>query len=376
MLPGPPARAGPVDDVGIDPGPELCGSAGAADPRPGPDAGVAGAHPIGWVEPGSRDGRPAGRAPRQPPCPAEPVRRPRGLDRRGGHRDGFGPARDPHRRGRGGQDPFGPRGGRDSPMGVRRRSVVRRPRPLDRCGVARRAGAARSRGRRGTRPSCDRRPRRSPAHPGGPARPRQLRAAGPGLRGARRSPARRVPKLAVLATSREVLGLPGETTWRVQPLSTPDPDQVSSPDALAGFEAVELLVDRVRSVRPGYRVTNDEVRSVATICHRLDGIPLAAGVGRGPARVTGAVGGRDPDSTTASPFSPEAAGSRRPGSRRSVPWWSGATISSAPTNDLSSCACRCSAAASPSREPKPWPPRQQSIRPRVSTCSPTWRPDR
>jgi predicted ATPase/class 3 adenylate cyclase/DNA-binding CsgD family transcriptional regulator len=80
--------------------------------------------------------------------------------------------------------------------------------------------------------------------------------------------------LHVLATSREPLGVPGETAWRVPSLSVPSKRAVRV-DALAQFEAVELFVDRARRARPNFQVTNETAPAVAAICQRLDGIPLA-----------------------------------------------------------------------------------------------------
>lgn len=79
----------------------------------------------------------------------------------------------------------------------------------------------------------------------------------------------------VLTTSREALGISGETTFRVPSLSLPNPAKDRSPEALAPFEAVRLFIDRAVSVHAGFEVTNANAPAVASICHRLDGIPLA-----------------------------------------------------------------------------------------------------
>jgi predicted ATPase/DNA-binding CsgD family transcriptional regulator len=86
---------------------------------------------------------------------------------------------------------------------------------------------------------------------------------------------RECPGVRILATSREALGVPGETIWRVPSLDSPDPFHVAAPDRLTGFEAVRLFADRAASVRPGFLVTAGNARAVAQICRRLDGIPLA-----------------------------------------------------------------------------------------------------
>ena len=81
------------------------------------------------------------------------------------------------------------------------------------------------------------------------------------------------PRLRVLATSREPLGITGEAVWPVDPLGLP-PEDVESRDLLS-YDAVRLLVDRARAVRPGFTVTNDNASAVARICRVLDGMPLA-----------------------------------------------------------------------------------------------------
>ena len=66
----------------------------------------------------------------------------------------------------------------------------------------------------------------------------------------------------MLATSREPIGVAGEVTWRVPSLSLAD-------------EAIELFTDRARRARPDFAVTDDNAATVAEICRRLDGMPLA-----------------------------------------------------------------------------------------------------
>src|SRR5262249_40735715 len=67
---------------------------------------------------------------------------------------------------------------------------------------------------------------------------------------------RACPRLVVLATSREALGIAGETTWRVPSLATPEPWPTRQPlpaAAVARYAAVRLFVDRATAVRPGFR---------------------------------------------------------------------------------------------------------------------------
>jgi predicted ATPase len=85
----------------------------------------------------------------------------------------------------------------------------------------------------------------------------------------------RCPGLAMLATSRTVLGLRGEREYPVPPLPLPaDPGTTSVAEMAAG-PAVALFVDRARAVRPGFALTEANAAAVAEICRRLEGLPLA-----------------------------------------------------------------------------------------------------
>jgi non-specific serine/threonine protein kinase len=83
---------------------------------------------------------------------------------------------------------------------------------------------------------------------------------------------RRCARLTILVTSRERLGVTGEVTYRVPSLSVPDPRRDA--EALA-CEAAQLFIDRARLQRPHFCVTSENVAAFASICRRLDGIPLA-----------------------------------------------------------------------------------------------------
>jgi len=86
---------------------------------------------------------------------------------------------------------------------------------------------------------------------------------------------RRCADVRVLATSREVLGLPGEAIWRVPPLSSPPQGRPGSPDQLLRHDAVRLFVERARLAQPAFAFSDENADGVAQICWRLDGIPLA-----------------------------------------------------------------------------------------------------
>jgi predicted ATPase/DNA-binding SARP family transcriptional activator len=98
----------------------------------------------------------------------------------------------------------------------------------------------------------------------------------------------------VLATSREVLGVPGEVVWPVPPLAVPEapePEVVpapggavpgqgpagaaDAPEALARYDAVRLFCERAAAANPGFVLDAASAPAVAELCRRLDGLPLA-----------------------------------------------------------------------------------------------------
>jgi predicted ATPase/DNA-binding CsgD family transcriptional regulator len=86
---------------------------------------------------------------------------------------------------------------------------------------------------------------------------------------------RSCPRMRILATSREALGVPGEIRFAVPPLSMPDPRFLPAIEGLPRYEAAGLFVERARAVRPDFEITEDNAMAVAQICCRLDGTPLA-----------------------------------------------------------------------------------------------------
>lgn len=89
------------------------------------------------------------------------------------------------------------------------------------------------------------------------------------------------PQVRILATSREPLGIAGEQVCVVPPLSTPPLNGWNGGPGPEGvrdieqFESVAMLVDRARHVVPGFAVTDSNRETLAQVCVRLDGIPLA-----------------------------------------------------------------------------------------------------
>src|SRR6266536_2818568 len=83
------------------------------------------------------------------------------------------------------------------------------------------------------------------------------------------------PKLKVLVTSREVLHVRAEHEFAVPPLALPDPTHLPELAALSHYAAVALFLQRAQVVKPDFQVTAANARTIAEICVRLDGLPLA-----------------------------------------------------------------------------------------------------
>ena len=86
---------------------------------------------------------------------------------------------------------------------------------------------------------------------------------------------RAAPRLKILATSREALGITGEAAYRVPSLPLPNPRQLHDLDALEQNDCVHLFIDRAIAAQPRFRLKEKNASAVADICIRLDGIPLA-----------------------------------------------------------------------------------------------------
>ncbi|MFL5641023.1 MAG: ATP-binding protein [Chloroflexota bacterium] len=79
----------------------------------------------------------------------------------------------------------------------------------------------------------------------------------------------------IVVTSREALGVPGEAILPIASLATPDTGPTVTTDELRSIDACRLFIDRAQAVQPAFEVTEANARSVAQLCRRLDGIPLA-----------------------------------------------------------------------------------------------------
>lgn len=81
------------------------------------------------------------------------------------------------------------------------------------------------------------------------------------------------PRIRILATSREMLGVAGEVPYHLRSMGFPDMNEPA--EVISRFDAVRLFTARAEAVRSGFRVTSENARAVASLCHRLDGMPLA-----------------------------------------------------------------------------------------------------
>jgi predicted ATPase/class 3 adenylate cyclase len=97
---------------------------------------------------------------------------------------------------------------------------------------------------------------------------------------------RRCPEVTIVATSRQVLSLPGEWAWAAPGLSVP-PADAAVPDELDGSDAAALFTVRARTAHPGFGVTGSNAAAVGRVCRRLDGIPLALELAAARVRVLG-----------------------------------------------------------------------------------------
>jgi predicted ATPase/class 3 adenylate cyclase len=84
---------------------------------------------------------------------------------------------------------------------------------------------------------------------------------------------RSCPRLVILATSREGLGIDGERLVPVPPFAAPDVD--ADLETITDAEAVRLFADRAVAVKPGFMVTAENGAAIAAVIRRLDGVALA-----------------------------------------------------------------------------------------------------
>lgn len=86
--------------------------------------------------------------------------------------------------------------------------------------------------------------------------------------------------LRILATSRETMGIAGESTWTVPSLAVPEPGHLPPGPAtmqrvIVAYEGVQLFLERAQAAHRDFSLTAGNAKSIAEICHRLEGVPLA-----------------------------------------------------------------------------------------------------
>jgi predicted ATPase/DNA-binding CsgD family transcriptional regulator len=83
------------------------------------------------------------------------------------------------------------------------------------------------------------------------------------------------PHLHLLVTSRAALRIQGEFEFTVSPLAVPDPKRLPTNEDLAQVATVQLFLERARAIQPDFQLTTANARTIAAICARLEGLPLA-----------------------------------------------------------------------------------------------------
>ncbi len=83
------------------------------------------------------------------------------------------------------------------------------------------------------------------------------------------------PGLKAIVTSRVSLSVSGEHEYPVPPMSLPDPERLPAIDVLSEYESIDLFLQRARSVKPDFNLTDDNAPVISAICAKLDGLPLA-----------------------------------------------------------------------------------------------------
>src|SRR2546430_13958026 len=93
------------------------------------------------------------------------------------------------------------------------------------------------------------------------------------------------PRLRIMTTSREALGIGGERAWLVRALTLPEGGKPVARTVAAESEAVRLFVERSQAVRPSLELIDANAAAMVHICRRLDGLPLAIELAAARARM-------------------------------------------------------------------------------------------
>lgn len=83
------------------------------------------------------------------------------------------------------------------------------------------------------------------------------------------------PDLKILVTSRSLLRLSFEHNYPISPLSLPEVENPNDIDNMASSEALQLFIERAKSVKPDFQPRDENIHALAEICRRLEGVPLA-----------------------------------------------------------------------------------------------------
>jgi predicted ATPase/DNA-binding SARP family transcriptional activator len=95
------------------------------------------------------------------------------------------------------------------------------------------------------------------------------------------------PKIHILATSREALGITGEVIYVVQPLALPDTHRLPPLERILEYDAVRLFIERAASALPDFKLTETNSAPIIQICQQLDGLPLALELAAAQVRTLG-----------------------------------------------------------------------------------------
>jgi predicted ATPase/DNA-binding winged helix-turn-helix (wHTH) protein len=101
---------------------------------------------------------------------------------------------------------------------------------------------------------------------------------------------RRAPGVRILATSQELLNVPGEALYKLKPLAVPEPGELDRADQYGAFR---LFMERAGAADPHLYLSPGNAEAVADICRRLDGLPLAIELAAARVRLLGVRGVRD-----------------------------------------------------------------------------------
>ncbi|MBS1727659.1 MAG: tetratricopeptide repeat protein [Armatimonadetes bacterium] len=95
----------------------------------------------------------------------------------------------------------------------------------------------------------------------------------------------KAPEFRCIVTSRQVLGIEGESQVPLAPLPVPDDKRTYKTREevahLAELPSIQMMLDRCQAIRPDVQLTLNNARHFAAICHKLEGIPLAIEIAAG-----------------------------------------------------------------------------------------------